>query len=72
MHKNRIRLQMKLSYAELCERETYTVLCYLLQKLEMYSTWGKESSAFIKEKDKCCFGELSSGYIMEKSFYSNI
>lgn len=48
------------------------VLCYLLQKLEIYSTWGKERNVFIKEEDKCCFGELSSGYVMEKSFYSNI
>lgn len=72
MHKNRIRLQMKQSCAELCEREIYTVLCYLLQKLEMSNTWGKERNAFIKEEDKCYFGELSAGYVMEKSFDSNI
>lgn len=71
MYKNRIRLQMIQNYSELSERETYSPVL-LLQKLEIYVTWGKESNVFIKEEDKCCFGELSSGYVMEKSFNSNI
>lgn len=41
-------------------------------KSEIYSTWGKESNVYMKKENNCCFGDLSSGHVIEKLLYSDI